>query len=363
MSRQIALPLSNQAWMYQATAMIRGIRPLRLALLTLAVVLIDQGEKLLADLAHQDLFSGFSFLPVLIGVLLLAPLDEFLLSLIFIGLKTSHMINGQELNTGGVAQLIARGLALGLCVGASHLRTQLYRSEQQLKARTETLAHERDASLRVAALAHEIRQPLTALQLHLRQHLHRLEKNHGSNGAQAASLEQLVISTDQLADTVIGIEALLHNVKRARQQIDLAAIVHKELQRLEARLRGAGVELCCVGLDQPQLLLGDPQQLGIACRNLLDNALDALLTVPVPQRRLQVRLLRSDKVLQLEIADSGPGLPSLDLEQLKLSSHQPTGVGLGLMTVQAIAAQHNGQLELARSADLGGALVRISCLL
>ena len=65
-------------------------------------------------------------------------------------------------------------------------------------------------------------------------------------------------------------------------------------------------------------------------------------------------------MIRLTIADSGPGLPALELEKVQLRSSKPQGMGLGLHTAGAILAQLGGQLSLERSNELGGAAVVIS---
>jgi nitrogen-specific signal transduction histidine kinase len=64
-------------------------------------------------------------------------------------------------------------------------------------------------------------------------------------------------------------------------------------------------------------------------------------------------------MVELVIADSGPGLPSTNLRDLLMRSTKPQGMGVGLLTVQSIACRHSGAPHLGRSQHLGGAERRL----
>ena len=64
-------------------------------------------------------------------------------------------------------------------------------------------------------------------------------------------------------------------------------------------------------------------------------------------------------MVELVVADSGPGLPSSNLRELLMRSTKPHGMGVGLLTVQSIACRHGGALHLGHSNPLGGAEVRL----
>ena len=113
------------------------------------------------------------------------------------------------------------------------------------------------------------------------------------------------------------------------------------------------------GLEIPQLVRGQQQQLQMACDNLLRNALEALQQQAEP-RRLELALLSEGQWLVVQVADNGPGTPSPNLSDLHMNSTKPEGMGVGLLMVQSIASQHHGALTMGRSAQLGGAEFRLS---
>ena len=96
-------------------------------------------------------------------------------------------------------------------------------------------------------------------------------------------------------------------------------------------------------------------QISIAIRNLMLNAQQALLNVEPQHRYLAVTLDHKADQILLQLADSGPGLPSHSLRELMMNSSTAGGMGLGLLTVHAITKQHQGRLTLGRSHALSGA--------
>jgi signal transduction histidine kinase len=317
-------------------------------MLALAMVLGVMAERTVVHDYGIQLSSWLAIVPVVIGSMVFRPRDELLLGGLFIGINLIEAVSGgAEPPNGAAARLAARSMVVGLCVWTAHLRTELRR--------------QRDISLKAAAMAHEIRQPLTALQLNSRHLLHSLEQMDAVEPRILAGIKRLLSSSDQLGETMVVMTALLGTPNQPRQTIDLAAVLRELLEAsLADDLRNAGVELRCEGLEQPQIVLGKAEELRIVCRNVVNNAIEALQAVPVTQRQLLVRLQRARNLIRLTIADSGPGLPALDLEKLQLRTSKPQGMGLGLHTAGAILTLLGGRLALEQSSELGGAAVVIS---
>ncbi len=235
------------------------------------------------------------------------------------------------------------------------------RLEEQQRLRLEQKLR---TSLTAAAVAHEINQPLSTILLHCRLMQARL----GQGGAAAepagegvtAFVAELVHEAERVVTVSEKMRSLLRSVQASRRPVDLAAIADGALLYLAPQLAAAAVACHREGLDLPCWIAGDPDQLQVAVSNLLRNAVEALTQVDQPRRiRLTLRSPASaaDPV-ELEIADSGPGLPAGVIEALPLTSTKPDGSGIGLYVVQATVASHGGSMAVDR-ADLGGAAVRL----
>ena len=216
------------------------------------------------------------------------------------------------------------------------------------------------ASLEACTLSHEIRQPLSLLQLQCRQLMQRQEAVVLERSALRAELTAVAGTAEQINSTIVSMLSLLRSGTAIQEQLDLTTVVRAAITALRPRLEAASVRCLLEGLDHPAPLLGNTVQLRIACGNLLTNCLEALEARPPDQRRILVRLQRSGTAsLILLVADSGPGLQGRSLQSLTLASSKSEGMGLGLFTTALIAEQHRGSLAAGSSPELGGAELRL----
>jgi signal transduction histidine kinase len=204
-----------------------------------------------------------------------------------------------------------------------------------------------DQQLFAANAAHELRTPMAVM---------RAELDLARTGPALTGPEQRELA-ERLRRTVLACEELLERLLGlARGTVALHDREPVRLDRLvQARLAdGAGGLSVEAALDETTAY-GDPALLGQLLDNLLDNAtkynrLDGWITV---------RTRTEDDKAVLEIANSGPKLPSGELpallEPFRRATRQRVGdsTGLGLSIVRAIVTAHQGELALT-ALDPGG---------
>ncbi|MEO8159601.1 MAG: ATP-binding protein, partial [Betaproteobacteria bacterium] len=105
---------------------------------------------------------------------------------------------------------------------------------------------------------------------------------------------------------------------------------------------------------------GDETLLAILVRNLVDNA----VRYSPPSARVKVGVQQKSGRVVLSVEDSGPGLDEADRRRLgerffRLPGSSESGSGLGWSIVRRIAEVHRLELQVERSAELGGLAVRI----
>jgi signal transduction histidine kinase len=171
-------------------------------------------------------------------------------------------------------------------------------------------------------------------------------------------MAELLSCGSQINDLIEAIGSLLRESSTPMQPVDLTAVLRACLQRPKPLLQASSVELHRQLLLPPVLVSGVPGQLEIACCNLLSNGCEALDGQRQP-RRLACSLQAEAGMVELVVADSGPGLPSTNWRDLLMRSTKPQGMGVGLLTVQSIACRHGGGLHLGHSNPLGVAEVRL----
>ena len=209
-----------------------------------------------------------------------------------------------------------------------------------------------------ADAAHELRTPLAALKIQAQVALRSTDQAERQTaldkvlrGVDRATrlVEQLLILARVDPETVAANYQALNLHELAANAIkDVAKMAHAK--QIELSLEG---EPTC-------LVLGDTMQLALLLRNLLDNA---IRYSPVAGR-VSVTLHQGPGV-ELQVRDTGPGIPANEREQVlqrfyRISGSGEEGSGLGLSIVQRIATLHGAQLRLADNEQGQGLLVCVN---
>ncbi|MEW5838830.1 MAG: ATP-binding protein [Pseudomonadota bacterium] len=230
---------------------------------------------------------------------------------------------------------------------------------------TAIIQGQRDAAWSEVArrLAHEIKNPLTPIQLSA-------ERLRRKLGAALNDSDRQVL--ERATHTIVQqVEAMKHMVNdfaeyaRMPQSrmvvLNLSALVREVLDLY----RGGAVKVRLLD-DPPALWLdGDALRLRQLLHNLLKNAAEAMQEAnpPIAEPKIDVSLkLREDgRQIEALITDNGPGFPAELLGQIfePYVTTRPKGTGLGLAIVKKIVEEHAGKVRVS-NAPQGGARV---CLL
>jgi signal transduction histidine kinase len=203
----------------------------------------------------------------------------------------------------------------------------------------------------VSDAAHELHTPLTALRTNLE-----LAAGEEGDSAQRAfveraqeQIERLEALTGELLD-LSRIEAGLD--KNQHALLDLTALTHRTSELYASRAEQAGLAF---DLDVPEgaiTIRGGEERMARVLGNLLDNAIKF-----TPGRGMvSVRLRQQGEWAELQVQDTGIGIPVDDLPQLFSRFHRGhnatayPGSGLGLAIVAAIVEEHGGQVTAENTA-------------
>jgi signal transduction histidine kinase len=207
-----------------------------------------------------------------------------------------------------------------------------------------------------ARIAHEIRNPLTALQLQLQLLEERVPE------AQRPTVVRLLDELRRLelivASTLAEARAA-QNRDQGRRMLSLTQVAREVLDLVEPSLTHRGVALERALREVPLLAL-DADRLKQALMNLLSNAADA--TGRDGRVRVTTRWDAQGPSAVLEVEDDGAGIDESRRGSLlsgQSGSAKPFGLGIGLKVCAEVATEHDGRLEIGRSEELGGARVSL----
>jgi signal transduction histidine kinase len=197
----------------------------------------------------------------------------------------------------------------------------------------------------LADAAHELRTPITTLQIHL---------EGLQDGALKVKLMQASARLATLAEQLLDLQRLDHVAVHDQQQVDLKALCERVAGDIAPL---AIMNRCTLSVDAPRPLWvrGDAPSLERALSNLIQNAIEH----GGQGCDIQVRLWEPSG---FEVLDSGPGIPAADRERVVAPFHRLVprgrGAGLGLHLVAEVARLHGGQLTIG-SSESGGAKMRL----
>jgi two-component system sensor histidine kinase HydH len=195
-----------------------------------------------------------------------------------------------------------------------------------------------------SVLAHEVRNPLNAMGLHLTL----LERRAGEGGAQSRektlrSIESIRSEVDRLEDLVNDFLRLARPGDIRPSPTDLHGLIEDVLQLEQPRADRLGVRFERVYDKSLPLAPVDGDKLKQAMLNLIANALDAM----PDGGKFTVRTSRSGKMARIEFSDSGWGIPKgMNVFELFFTT-KSRGTGMGLNIVEGIVQQHGGHVEVS----------------
>ncbi|HKU13960.1 MAG TPA: ATP-binding protein [Steroidobacteraceae bacterium] len=233
---------------------------------------------------------------------------------------------------------------------------------------TTLLQAQRDAAWGEVArrLAHEIKNPLTPIQLSAERIRRKLLGSMSSGEAQMLdrATHTIVQQVEAMKEMVNAFSEYARAPEMDVSRFDLNQLIAEvaELYRAGGRETGRVV--------RPKLTLdpalteieADRGRLRQIIHNLLANAIEALEGARDPEIRVETRLVeRADgQLAEITVEDNGPGFRPDVIGQVfdPYVTTKPKGTGLGLAIVKKIVEEHGGRIE-ADNARTGGARVRI----
>jgi nitrogen fixation/metabolism regulation signal transduction histidine kinase len=233
---------------------------------------------------------------------------------------------------------------------------------------TALIQAQRDAAWGEVArrLAHEIKNPLTPIQLSAermrRRYLERMDADEAEVLDRAT--RTIVNQVDAMKNMVNAFSEYARVPQINLQPMDLNQLVREVLDLYRSSETNTQI---LEQLSSGDIRIdGDSGRLRQLLHNLLKNALEAAKDIQDSRITVTTRVIEEATVSQVELCvdDNGPGIEAGVLENIfePYISTKPKGSGLGMAIVKKIVEEHGGTIS-ATNREEGGALIRMRFLL
>jgi len=204
-----------------------------------------------------------------------------------------------------------------------------------------------------AALAHEVRNPLTAIRLDLQEVEERLPAGSPLRPLQAQALADL----DRLNRTVAGALEAARSGRVEPRRMDLMPVLAAAARAADPAFGRHAAVLRLPARREAVLIMGDPDALTQAFLNLFLNAAEAA----GQGGETVVAIQTGTGSALITVSDDGPGIPADGIERVfePFFTTRPGGTGVGLAITRRIIAAHGGSIQAA-SPPGGGAVFRVT---
>ena len=204
-----------------------------------------------------------------------------------------------------------------------------------------------------SSVAHELNQPLTAINNYCNGMVSRIK-------AQQISEEDLLIALEKTAKQAQRAGQIIHRirsfVKRSepnRSVSDIASMVDEAVELVEIEMRRRNVRLTHQISPHLPSLLVDPILIEQVLVNLLKNAAESidLAQRPTAQRSVSLQVagaqVNDKPVIEFAVTDSGPGLSPEVTKRIYQAFHstKADGMGIGLSLCRSIVESHLGRIK------------------
>jgi signal transduction histidine kinase len=207
-----------------------------------------------------------------------------------------------------------------------------------------------------ASIAHEIKQPLTALIVNGGAGI-LLTKAQPDQKEVHAIILDMVAEGHRIAKIIGSVRTMFRESTHDRRLLDPNTVVRDVLSTVELELRLQRVIVKMDLDDGLPSILADDGQLHQVFLNLLTNAVEAMADVTSRPRVLTVssRIVAGSSDIAITVEDTGVGITGEDTDRVfePFFSTKAAGTGVGLTICRVIAEGHGGRLEVRTNQPFG----------
>jgi len=229
-----------------------------------------------------------------------------------------------------------------------HEIDERHRAEQRARHHEAELAHVSRVSVigeMTSGLAHELRQPLAAINNYAEGGIRRLQR--AGNGSELReALEQIGEQANRAGQIISRVRGYMRKREPKRVALDVNHAIREAAALIRQDAKAHEVDVSLNLADGLPAISGDLIEIEQLVINLAKNAIDAMSEPGVTVRHLAIKTDRCEGGVCIEICDTGQGLGDNDPNAMwePFYSRKAGGLGLGLAICRTIVDMHGGRI-------------------
>ncbi len=266
--------------------------------------------------------------------------------------------NGWRIVEANSKNLLLDPIVSGVVVNSRDI-TERFQAEENARTLQTELAHVARLSTMgemAAGFAHELNQPLTAIQNYASGCVRRLQAGVKDSDELIRAMTSTAKQAQRAGEIIRRIRWFIRRDEPELTPIDINAVIREAIDLMENEAHHAGVAIQLdLAADIPWAR-ADTIQVQQIVINLVRNAIEAMVLESLGPRelRIQTRAI-SDEQIEITIRDTGPGIPAeiRDLMFDPFFTTKSDGMGMGLAICRSIIERHGGKIYLGTEEGAG----------
>jgi signal transduction histidine kinase len=209
-----------------------------------------------------------------------------------------------------------------------------------------------------ASIAHELKQPLSAIALNvqaIRYRIEQLDPQANFMAEMSEIVDALAQDSRRAGDILDSVRAMFGLRSSKKNDVDINQLIRETTRFVSGELSAHRVTFDLqLAADLPSVH-GNRLQLQEVLLNLVINAIEAMISVTDRPRRIVVRSNLSGDGVTISVIDNGIGISAHDKERIfePFFSTKAEGTGLGLAISRSVAEAHGGSLNVVPEPEFG----------
>jgi len=242
------------------------------------------------------------------------------------------------------------------------LRAQAEALAARLRTRLERFSKVRSLGTMATSIAHEVNQPLIAIQNYAQAARRRLLNDRGDKPKLIELLGKIEGQAQRAGGITRRIRSLVSTSDVQLLPVSLCPQLEAVVRMMEPEIESRGCRILCKSAGDLPPVLADSLQVQVVLANLLRNAVRSVCSGEQYDKRLSVDVRPiDDREVRISVTDRGAGVPPDRVADIfePLSSGTGGGMGVGLAISRSIVDAHGGRLWYEPNPG-GGAIFRFT---